>query len=436
MTSRHIRFGGDEISLPPDLARGAVAWLEPSTPAPSAEARQIIAAALGRPRGAPRLSDLARGKRTAAILIPGKTRVACVAEMVAGLVGELHEAGLSDDGIEVFLATGTHEPHLEVDFEILLGREMASRLRCMAHDCGAAGGLTRLGETRFGTPVWMSRRVLAADVRILTGRIVPHYFAGFTGGRKALLPGVAGFETILANHRLSLDPASGIHREVAPGSLDANPVHLDMLEGAAMARPDFCLNTLLDVRERLVAAVAGDFRAAHDEGCAWARRWYALCPASAVDGLVTSAGGAPYDCNFMQALKAVMNVQDLVRPGGAVLWIAECAGGMHPGFLRWAEIRSDDDLEREVRSSYDLTGHNSVMLRRLLARARVALWSRLPPQDVRRLGLVPVPSLDEGLAWLRGSSPDGAAYAVVPHGNVSYVPPHTRAAYFGEPAAA
>jgi nickel-dependent lactate racemase len=291
-----------------------------------------------------------------------------------------------------------------------------ARVRCLGHDC-RKDEVTSLGTTSFGTPVLFNRRVLEAEVKVLTGRIVPHYFAGFAGGRKALLPGVAGFPTILANHRLTLGPVRGIHPEVRACSLERNPVHLDMVEAARMAHPEFCLNTLLDTDHRMIGAVAGDAEAAHLEGCRQADRMFRLTVEEPVDVLITSAGGLPYDCNFMQALKAVFNVQDVVRPGGAILWVAECAGGINPGFLQWA-VHGDTDLDHAVRSNYTLTGHNSLMLRSLISRVDVALWSSLPAEAVSRLGLHPVRSLDEGLAWVRQRQRGEFRYAVVPHANV------------------
>jgi nickel-dependent lactate racemase len=191
-----------------------------------------------------------------------------------------------------------------------------------------------------------------------------------------------------------------------------------MVEGARLAQPDFCLNTLLDTDHRMVSAVAGDFEAAHEEGCRQAARMFRVSVPEPLDVLITSAGGHPYDCNFMQSLKAVFNVQDVVRPGGAILWVAECGSGINPGFLPWAEISSDEELERAVRDRYALTGHNSLMLRHLIRRVDVALWSALPAEIVSKLGLHPVASLEEGLRWIRQRHPAGFTYAVVPHANV------------------
>ena len=414
---QRLRYGSREYDL--SLGQGhPVARIEPNTPPPASPPNEMVRRCLDRPYGSPPLREIARGKRSAAIMIPGKERVAGTAEYVPALVAELNRAGIPDDGIEVFLATGTHEHHGVSDVVDLLGEELASRVRCRTHDCFAEDELSQVGTTSFGTPVMINQRVLEAEVKILTGRIVPHYFAGFSGGRKALIPGVAGFQTIRANHRLTLDPQSGIHPRIGPSLLAGNPVHLDMLEGTRMVRPDFTLNTLLDTAHRMIGAVAGDFEAAHEEGCRQAARLFRLTVPEPVDVLITSAGGHPYDHNFMQALKAVFNVQDILRPGGTILWVAECTRGMNPDFLRWCSISSDEELDGAVRENYNLRGHNSLMLRRLIRRADVALCSALPEDEVRALGLHPVGSLAEGVEWVRDRVDGDFSYAVVPHANV------------------
>jgi nickel-dependent lactate racemase len=373
--------------------------------------------ALDQPIGSPPLRELARGRRSATILIPGRTRIAGVSDYIPELIEELRAAGLSNDGISIYLATGTHEHHGEEDLALLVGEQMVKLVGCRFHACQEPGALTALGTTRRGTPVSINTGVLEAEVKILTGRIVPHYFAGFSGGRKALIPGVAGFDTIESNHRLTLGRSRGIHPAAAACSLSENPVHLDMLEATAMAGPDFCLNTLLDTRGRMLGAVAGHWERAHEVGCGEAQR-FRLLLREPVDLLITSSGGLPHDCNFMQAIKAVLNLQSIVRPGGSILWIAQAAGGMHPGFLEWAAIEDDTELDRAVREEYSLTGHNSIMLRQLVRKAKVSLKSDLPADDVQRLGFRAVDDLQDELDSICAELPAAFRVAVAPTANV------------------
>jgi nickel-dependent lactate racemase len=159
--------------------------------------------------------------------------------------------------------------------------------------------------------------------------------------------------------------------------------------------------------------------AAHEAGCAETAKLFRIGIEEPVDALITSAGGWPYDCSFMQALKAVFNVQEVVRTGGSVLWIARSEEGMKKDFLRWGCIESDEEMESAVRANYNLTGHNSIMLRQLVRRLRVAFWSDLPDEEVRTMGLHPVHSLEEGIDWLVASLPQDFQYAVAPFANVT-----------------
>lgn len=412
-----LGYGSGSVAL--DIrSGGGLRLLEPELSSSVEEPAKLVRRALDQPIDSPPLRELARGRRSAAILIPGRTRIAGVSDYVPELIDELRVAGVPDDGISIYLATGTHEHHGERDLAELVGEAVTQQLQCRFHSCQEPGGLTLLGTTSRGSPVSIDTRVLQAEVKILTGRIVPHYFAGFSGGRKALIPGVAGFDTILANHRLTLAPEQGIHSEVGPCSLAENPVHLDMLEAAAMAAPDFCLNTLLDTRGRMLAAFAGHWERAHEAGCRETGRRFQLEVDEPVDLLVTSSGGLPHDVNFMQSLKAVLNLKSIVRPGGRILWIAEAAGGMHPGFLDWGAIQDDAELDRAVRANYSLTGHNSIMLRRLIRSARVSLKSELPADQVRRLGIEVVDSTQGALDEICRELPPDFRVAVAPNANV------------------
>jgi len=417
MEHQSIPFGTQTLSFTlPRKVR--IVRLEPQPPVSDDSPMELIGRALQQPIGSRALSQIAAGRRSAAILIPGKARRAGTRDYVPALVSELNQAGIPDTEIEIVLADGTHEQHLKSDIEMLLGENILSRIRCVGHDPRNEEELVDLGTTCFGTPVLLSRRVLDAEVKILTGRIVPHYFAGFSGGRKALIPGVAGMRTILANHRLTLDSKHGIHPEVGPCSLTANPVHLDMMEGAKMARPDFCFNTLMNQDEQIVEVVAGDFIAAHQKGCQLAAEMFRMTIQEPLDMVITSAGGFPYDLNFVQSLKALFNIQDIVRSGGVILWIAECSSGIHPGFLEWAAIESDLELEEAVRQRYALSGHNSLMLRNLLRKVDVALLSSLPQEIVTRLGLHPVSSLKEGLQWILQRRAESFTCGLIPHANL------------------
>mgnify|MGYP000868650368 CR=1 FL=1 len=414
---QNILYGLSKI--PFSLPKGTlIECLDVKKTASQKSEKQILIESLMNPIGSKHLHEIVRGKKSIAILIPGKMRCAGTKDYIPLLVEELNKAGILDSQIKIFLADGTHEQHLESDIQSLLGKEIALRICCIGHDCKDEKSLAYLGTTSYGTPVYINKQVMESDVKILTGRIVPHYFAGFSGGRKALIPGVAGFKTILANHSLTLDKFSGIHPMVKLASLDQNPIHLDMMEGARMAKPDFCFNTLMDTENKIMSAVAGDFELAHREGCQRAHKLFCKTLKQSVDVVITSPGGLPYDCNFMQSLKAFFNIQDIVRPGGAIFCIAQCAGGIHPGFLSWAKISSYNELNQAVRSSYNLAGHNSIILRELTQKVEVALFSKMESKIVQSLGMCPIATLQEGIDWILDRFKQNFTYAIVPSANL------------------
>jgi len=419
-TSFRIRFGekAEDVKLPRGIEGITV---EPRQVTPPGAAEEVLLKALHSPVNSPRLSELARGKKTAAVMVPGQDRVAGAEIYLPLLLDELNAGGIPDSGITVYLAIGTHAKHTPAEIERVLGSAAAARVTCREHHCQDRAALTHVGSTSRGNEVYFNAGVVEADVKVLTGRIIPHYFAGFGGGRKALLPGVAGFGTIVFNHGRTLAPERGIHPGTQACRLTDNPVHLDMVEAARlMPGRQFVLNTLLDTAHRVIGAVAGELEASHYGGCEKAREIFSIPVAHPFDGAIACAGGAPYDCNFMQAIKALFDVRDAVRPGGAMLAVAQCPAGIHPGFLEWAAIEDDAELDRAVRADYNLTGHNSILLRDLIRSRRIALWSDLPDEAVRSMGIEPVASLQDGLEWLGKALPSGSRCAVVPFANVTH----------------
>jgi len=419
-----VRYGARELCLAPSIVgRAEIIRVAPSPVASPAPAAELVRSALERPMG-PRLRDVARGARSAVVLVPGIDRIAAVGDFALPVLRELDEAGVPRAGVHFYLATGTHEHKGLRDLHELVGSDVAGSVAGAVHDCRGSD-FVDVGVTSRGTRVALARRVVESEVKVLTGRAVPHYFAGFGGGRKALLPGVASHKTITENHRLTLasngEGNRGIARGVGPCAIDGNPVHLDMLEAARMAGPSFAVTTVIDEHQRVVGVFAGEPEGSHQQACAFARRVHQVLVDRPFDGIITSAGGAPYDMNFMQSIKALFNVQEGLRPGGPMLWVAECPLGVAKGFLDWAAVSDDDALERDVRAAYNLAGHNSVMLRRLARASEIGVVTAIPADLVRRLGLHPLESLEAGLSWLGERVRSGAHIAFVPFGNVTHL---------------
>jgi lactate racemase len=403
-----------------ELPAGTVveAW-EPPAPGDAPPGRDVVARALHDPWGTPPLAEVAAGARRVVVLVSGNDRVAGAEIYLPLILDCLAEAGVADRQVEVVCATGTHARHSPDEVRQLLG-PAAGRVRFRAHDCDRTDGFVDLGRTSRGTPVQVDREVVEADLRILTGRISHHYFAGFSGGRKSILPGVSARATIVANHRLVLDLSGGcrVHPGVFGGNLVGNPVHEDMVEAARKVGPSFVLNTVLDRAQRVTHAFAGELEEAHLAGCHVVDELYRFPSAEPADLVVASAGGHPFDLNLIQAVKALFNHREAVREGGTFILAAEAAGGVLRGMKEWMSWADRATLGAAIQTSYNLAAHNSLMLAELEDRAKLVLVSRLPPDEALALGFVPAATLQDAVdhAWARGRP---RTIRVIPQGNAT-----------------
>ena len=412
-----LKYGHQEVDV--RIGTGApIRFCVPRHSPGLPKVEEAVRTALQAPIGSPPLRDVARGGRSAAILISARDRVTGSEVFTEILADELNAAGIPDRGIQVFLATGTHQKQTEADIRSLLGPQAFERLRVVHHDPRDEGNLVNLGITTFGTPIFINREVFASDVKILTGRIAHHYFAGFSGGRKAVAPGVSGFKTILANHKRVMHPdGGGIHPSVEAGVLAGNPVHEDLLEIAEAARPSFCLNTALNTEHEITHIFAGDYRAAHEAGCRTVESLFRVQLEAPADWVVASCGGWPYDMSFMQVIKTIVMASPAVADGGTLVVLGECERGLEPGFLEWFQYGSLPDLNRAVLDGYNLKGHNTYWLKEIQSRIHVVLVSRLPAADVAAMGFEPEDDPVEAISrryTLKGSDP-----LVVPYGNIT-----------------
>ncbi|MEE3258245.1 MAG: nickel-dependent lactate racemase, partial [Candidatus Latescibacterota bacterium] len=297
----------------------------------------------------------------------------------------------------VVVALGLHREQTEIELEALVGAAVYERVRVVNHD---PEDVVRLGVTTHGTPVELFRPLVEADVRVCLGNLEFHYFAGFSGGAKSILPGCASKITITANHGLMTQPGA------ATGRLTGNPVREDLEEGVAMLGVDFILNAIVDDHHRIVAAFAGDVLEAHRRGCELVADRGAVSISQRADIVLVSAGGYPLDVNMYQAQKALDNAVHAVREGGVIVWVAECREGLgSETFASWLqEADSADGILERIGREFVLGGHKAAAIAAVLKKARVHFVSSLPTDVLGRVGLVPFDNLDQALA---------AAHAIV-----------------------
>jgi nickel-dependent lactate racemase len=319
----HFSYGKDgvEVNLPEGFI-GEV--LQGRSAGPIADVRAALAAALDAPIGSAPLVELAQGKRTAAISVCDITRPAPNSTTLPPLLERLHAGGIPVEGVTILIATGLHRAATAEEVDIIVGPEIAKKYRVVSHDARDLAAHRPLGATRRGTPVYIDERFIAADLHITLGFVEQHLMLGFSGGRKLIAPGLAAQQTIKGIHapRFMREPMA--HE----GSIEENPLHDELLEIAAMARHDFILDVTL-TREREISGIfAGHCVKAHAAAVHFLRTTSLEQIPGLADAVITSAAGYPLDLTFYQVMKGVTAAQHIVKPGGPILVLAECAEGI------------------------------------------------------------------------------------------------------------
>ncbi|HEU4511204.1 MAG TPA: nickel-dependent lactate racemase [Pyrinomonadaceae bacterium] len=363
-----------------------------------------LRAALNEPVGAPRLDEIVGKNDRVLIVVPDATRVAGVERIAPLIVERLNERGLADSQIEILIGGGIHRAPTTVEIDRILGEQIASRFAVHHHDANDDSSVARLGHTSRGTPVELNRRLLENDHVIALGAITFHYFAGFSGGRKAILPGCASARAIRANHLLSFDREKLQKREgVATGVLKGNAVHEDMEEAVGMLKPSFLVNTIINAQNEISAVYAGDWREAHRRGCAEYNATHAVPIDRRRPVVIVSCGGAPRDANMIQSHKALEHAATALEPGGTMIALAECSQGLgRNDFLDWFVPGGSPATAQKLLQGYQVNGQTAWGLRKKAETFRILMVSSFEDQLVRQMGLEPHASLESALATLNG----------------------------------
>ncbi len=393
------------LELPDDRILGV---LDPASGDDGLSEADLIENALANPVGSLPLRRLALPDQRVAVVTSDITRPCPSHLLLPPLLAELEAAGLKPEQITIVFALGVHRPHTEAEMRKLAGDAIFERYSCIDHDMERC---VRLGVTAAGTPVDIFRPVAEANLRICLGNVEYHYFAGYSGGAKALMPGVSSRAAIQNNHRMM------VLAEACAGGLEDNPLRRDLDEAGAIAGIDFILNVVLDAHKRVRGAFAGHMIQAHRAACAFLDGYNSVTIPAEADVVVASAGGFPKDINVYQAQKALDNAIKAVRPGGVVVWLGECAEGLGEHvFERWVnEADSPDDLIQRVEKEFELGGHKAVAIAMAVKKARVFFVTALPPDLAKKLYVEPFADAQTALdAALKLKGPD-AGVLIMPH---------------------
>jgi nickel-dependent lactate racemase len=335
-----LAYGHGGLDL--DLPDGRTTVVEPAHHPGADDESSVLRQALGAPVAGPPLREIVSRGQTVAISMCDGTRAQPRHLMVPAVLEEL-EGVVSLDDVVILVATGTHRANTDDEVRAMLGTEVVERVRVVNHDARDPETLTFLGEHGDGVPVWINREWVEADVRVTTGFVEPHFFAGFSGGPKLVTPGLAGLDTVLVLHNAARigDPRA------TWGRIEGNPVHDDIRAAASAAAPHFSFDVILNREQKVIAAFAGEMLAMHAAACEAARSYAMRAVAAPFDVVVTSNSGYPLDQNLYQAVKGMSAAAKVVKRGGVIVCAAECRDGF-PGHGSYRELLGSQPSPRAL----------------------------------------------------------------------------------------
>ncbi|WP_195268855.1 nickel-dependent lactate racemase [Eubacterium sp. 1001713B170207_170306_E7] len=376
------------------------------------EGTEAVRYALAHPIGSVRLKDRVRTGLRIAIITSDVSRPLPSYDVLPDLLDELYEGGICPENITVVFGLGSHRRQTEEEKRRLVGERCYNEVRCVDSD---VEDYVRAGITANGTPVDITRIVAEADFRICLGNIEFHYFAGYSGGAKALMPGVSTPEAIQQNHRLMVKDGA------CAGNLADNPLRQDIEEAGQIVGVDFIVNVVLDEKKKIVYCVAGDVIKAHRAGCAYLDKMYRTPIPKRADIVIVSQGGAPKDANLYQTQKALDNAKHAVRTGGTIILIGACNEGLGSTKLeQWLfEASNAHDLIERIEDDFQLGGHKAAAIAMVLENAQIDLVSELDDALVRRIFLKPEPSAQSAFEKAMVRYGSNATVIAMPHGGAT-----------------
>lgn len=403
MSIQHLKYG--ETSFPLAIDGAQIALLTSQPIVSSISELEILTSAIQHPIDALRLKDFLLPHEHVVIILPDVTRLWQKPSVyLPVLIDEIKSAGLSDAQIHLISALGTHRKQTKKEHRTLLGKALYKRFTIQDHDCNDDANLSYVGTTSFGTEVFINSTALSFDHMILTGGIVFHDLAGFGGGRKVLVPGVAGYKTIMQNHASSLNPnGSGINPLVTSNLTVGNPFHEDLMEAAAFVNPSFLFNVLIGDDGKIMHAVAGHYIKAHQAGCDFLRSIDLAKIDAKAEVVIASCGGYPKDINLYQATKALCNAFHACKQGGDIILIAQCDEGLgHPDMDKiFNDFETNAQRETFVRNNYSIARFFAYLTCLWAQEFNIHLVSSLDKAEMKHINIDVWDTLDAALSVVK-----------------------------------
>ncbi|GAB6085712.1 NPN-dependent 2-hydroxyacid racemase, LarAH10 family [Alkaliphilus crotonatoxidans] len=419
MRQYHFKYGSRqwEVALKEE---NIINILTPKDSSPIDKIEEKIRERLDRPIGTGPLRELVKAKDKIVIIVSDITRLWIkTAVFLPVIVAYLNELGIEDEDITVIIALGSHRPSTEEEKRAIVGDGIYERIEIIDHNCNDEDQLCYLGESSRGTPIYINKKVVKADRVILTGGIVFHLFAGFGGGAKGIVPGVAGIQTIQQNHRLTFLPGegTGLNSNACSNKIEGNPMREDITEICRRVAPDFLFNAVLDANGRFIDFAVGDFEQAWLKGCETIRQLYGINIKEKADIIIASAGGYPKDINLYQTVKTMDNCIYGGKENSVMILLSECRDGLGAAeFMEWFQYQTLDEMESALKKHFTVPGYAAYKTAYAAKYRKVILISSLPKDTVKELGMIPAQDLNEALDLAYRFSPPNPKISLMPYG--------------------
>lgn len=380
---------------------------------------QGILDAINHPIGSPALSEIVKPGDTVAFICNDPTRVANSYDFMPVFVNEMNRLGVPDENMRIVFSLGTHRVMTHEEMVEQVGKEVASRIKMYNSVATNADDFEYFGDTSRGTPVWINKLLCDVDHVILTGTIVHHYFSGYGGGRKAILPGCAAMETVRKNHSWMLDPHAGL------GIMEGNPCYEDQMEGVALfakGRSLFLFNAVLNAKHEFLKMFAGDYIKAHKVACSFVDEVYGCVIPKEADLVIASCGGYPKDINVYQMQKTMDNAMCAVREGGVVILLAECIEGSGSAKLEetFKRLKTPEAIRKELEDNFQIGANKAFAITRPQSKADFVLVTKLDKDLAKSMHFAATTEcVDEAIAIAKQKLGDHPVTILMPEGSLT-----------------
>ncbi|MBV7276374.1 nickel-dependent lactate racemase [Clostridium sp. PL3] len=420
MKNMEIKYGSTCMSVAVE-EENLIGVIEANKLSEEKTEEEVIKDALENPIGSARLKELVHDGERVCVVIPDVTRAwQKTDKYLNAIVEELNAGGIEDKNIVFISALGSHRKQTREEHEKLLGEKLSERFKVIDHDCYDKENLVYLGETTYGNRVYINRIAMECDHIVITGGIVYHLLAGYAGGKKTILPGISGAETIMKNHSLSLNDNLGesVKAGVCSGGTEDNPVHLDMLEAASFVKPTFMFNVIMGPEGQIAAAVAGNYIAAHEQGMKILKNIDGVDIEEKADLVIASAGGYPKDINLYQSVKTLTNAREAVKEGGYIIAALECREGLGGDKnIQDLILNYDNILDREkfVRDDFTISKFIAYCMCETAYKFKVILVSDIKQELVKNANITVVKTVEKALEIVHKEKGENLKTYVMPH---------------------